>query len=133
MKENFYQKLGLANNATQGEIKKAYHKIALQFHPDQNPDNKEAEEKFREAKDAYETLSDPAKKTVYDFKLAQDEIREFQQKQAERVKQEYDGKAKFSARHPKRSTNITFGDAILGVAVGIVLVASISALLRDDK
>ena len=65
-KRDFYDILGVDKNATEAEIKKAYRKKAIQFHPDKNPDNKEAEEKFKEAAEAYEILSNAEKKQRYD-------------------------------------------------------------------
>jgi len=65
-KRDFYEVLGLERSASTEEIKKAYRKMALQFHPDRNPGNKEAEEKFKEAAEAYEVLSDPNKRARYD-------------------------------------------------------------------
>src|SRR6186713_1648938 len=65
-KRDYYEILGLGKSATPEEIKKAYRKVAIQFHPDKNPDNKEAEEKFKEAAEAYEVLSDADKKARYD-------------------------------------------------------------------
>lgn len=65
-KRDFYEVLGVAKNATQEEIKKAYRKVAMQFHPDRNPGDKSAEEKFKEAAEAYEILSDAEKKAQYD-------------------------------------------------------------------
>jgi molecular chaperone DnaJ len=65
-KRDFYEILGIAKTATPEEIKKAYRKVAIQFHPDKNPGNKEAEEKFKEAAEAYEVLSDPEKRAQYD-------------------------------------------------------------------
>ncbi len=65
-KRDFYEVLGIARGASAEEIKKAYRKMALQYHPDRNPGNKEAEEKFKEAAEAYEVLSDPPKKQRYD-------------------------------------------------------------------
>ena len=65
-KRDFYQILGVERTASADEIKKAYRKLALQFHPDRNPGNKEAEEKFKEAAEAYEVLSDPTKRQRFD-------------------------------------------------------------------
>ena len=65
-KRDFYEILGVAKNANDDEIKKAYRKLAMKYHPDRNPDNKEAEEKFKEAKAAYEILSDGDKRAAYD-------------------------------------------------------------------
>lgn len=66
MKRDYYEILGVAKNATADEIKKAYRKVALQFHPDRNPGNKEAEDKFKEAAEAYEVLNDADKRAQYD-------------------------------------------------------------------
>lgn len=66
MKRNFYEVLGVAQTAGDDEIKKAYRQAALKHHPDRNPGDHEAEEKFKEAAEAYEVLSDPKKRQVYD-------------------------------------------------------------------
>ncbi len=64
--KDYYKILGVEKDATQEEIKKAYRKLALQFHPDRNPDNKQAEEKFKEITEANEVLSNPEKRKKYD-------------------------------------------------------------------
>ena len=66
MKKDYYEILGISKGATEAEIKKAYRKKAVQYHPDKNPGDKEAEEKFKEAAEAYEILSDADKKARYD-------------------------------------------------------------------
>lgn len=65
-KRDYYEILGVSKSASDADLKKAYRKLALQFHPDKNPDNKEAEEKFKEAAEAYEVLSDADKRARYD-------------------------------------------------------------------
>lgn len=65
-KRDYYEVLGVAKDASADEIKKAYRKQAIQFHPDKNPDNPAAEDKFKEAAEAYETLSDADKRARYD-------------------------------------------------------------------
>jgi len=65
-KRDYYEILGVGKGSSTDEIKKAYRKVAMQFHPDRNPGDKAAEEKFKEAAEAYEVLSDPDKKAQYD-------------------------------------------------------------------
>lgn len=65
-KRDYYEVLGLDRNASEEEVKKAYRKMAMQYHPDRNPDDKESEEKFKETAEAYEVLSDPQKRSTYD-------------------------------------------------------------------
>src|SRR5664280_2675869 len=65
-KRDYYEILGVSKNATKEEIKKAYRKQALKFHPDKNPGDKKAEENFKEAAEAYEILSNDEKKARYD-------------------------------------------------------------------
>ncbi len=65
-KRDYYEVLGVEKNASESEIKKSYRKLAMKYHPDKNKDNKEAEEKFKEAAEAYEVLSDSDKKVRYD-------------------------------------------------------------------
>lgn len=65
-KKDYYESLGVSRNASEDEIKKSYRKLAKQFHPDKNPDDKAAEDRFKEVSEAYEHLSNPEKKTHYD-------------------------------------------------------------------
>jgi molecular chaperone DnaJ len=65
-KRDYYEVLGVSKGATESEIKKAYRKLALKYHPDKNPDDKSAEDKFKEAAEAYEVLSNAEKKQRYD-------------------------------------------------------------------
>jgi len=63
--KDYYQILGVARNASASEIKGAYRKLAMQFHPDRNPGDKQAEERFKEMNEAYQVLSDPQKRARY--------------------------------------------------------------------
>ena len=65
-KQDYYKLLDVARSATEAEIKKAYRRLAMKFHPDRNPDDPESEHKFKEAKEAYEVLCDAKKRAVYD-------------------------------------------------------------------
>jgi len=67
VKRDYYEVLGLGRNASEEEIKKAYRRMALNYHPDRNPGDKEAEEKFKEAAEAYDVLRDPNRRGIYDF------------------------------------------------------------------
>ena len=64
-KRDYYEVLGVSKTANADEIKKAYRKLALKYHPDRNPGDKEAEEKFKEAAEAYDVLSDTDKRAKY--------------------------------------------------------------------
>lgn len=64
--KDYYKLLGVGRDASQAEIKKAYRKLAMQYHPDRNPNNKEAESKFKEINEAYQALGDPEKRSHYD-------------------------------------------------------------------
>jgi molecular chaperone DnaJ len=65
-KRDYYETLGVAKNASEDDLKKAYRKLAMKYHPDRNPGDKQAEEKFKEAKEAYEMLTDDNKRAAYD-------------------------------------------------------------------
>lgn len=65
-KKDLYEILGVSKNASEDELKKAYRRLAMKYHPDRNPDDKEAEAKFKEAKEAYEILTDAQKRAAYD-------------------------------------------------------------------
>ena len=65
-KRDFYEVLGVERGASEADLKKAYRRLAMKYHPDRNPGDKEAEDKFKEANEAYEVLSDASKRAAYD-------------------------------------------------------------------
>src|SRR5213083_3147903 len=65
-KRDYYEVLGVNRDASEEDIRKSYRKLAMKFHPDRNPDRKDTEEKFKEAKEAYEVLSEAEKRRAYD-------------------------------------------------------------------
>lgn len=65
-KRDYYEVLGVSKSADEKEIKKAYRRVAMKFHPDRNPDDESAEDKFKEASEAYEILSNGEKRAAYD-------------------------------------------------------------------
>lgn len=81
MKLNYYEIMGVSEHAPIDEIKKAYRKLALKWHPDKNPKNSEAEEKFKEIASAYEIIGDVQKRLAYDAKLKEERIQQ-EQRQA---------------------------------------------------
>ena len=74
-KRDYYEVLGVDKQASEDEIKKAYRKIAIKYHPDRNPGNKEAEDKFKEAAEAYEVLHDPQKRQQFDWRRGTGHLR----------------------------------------------------------
>lgn len=65
-KRDYYEVLGVDKGVSAADLKKAYRRVAMKYHPDRNPDDKDAEEKFKEANEAYEVLSDDDKRAAYD-------------------------------------------------------------------
>jgi len=65
-KRDYYEVLGVGRSASEEELKKAYRRLAMKHHPDRNPDDKVSESSFKEAKEAYEVLTDPGKRRLYD-------------------------------------------------------------------
>jgi len=116
---NYYEILGVKSTVSMDEIKKAYRKKAFQYHPDQNPNNKESEERFKEVANAYENLSDPIKRNKHDIQLKQEE-QKFNQKQ----------RAAYSGNH-----EVTFWQVIFGFAFLILGIIAISRLItvRTNK
>ena len=68
-KKDYYDVLGVSKSANKDELKKAYRKLAMKYHPDRNPDDSQAAEKFKELSEAYEILSDDQKRQTYDLSL----------------------------------------------------------------
>ncbi len=97
---NYYQILAVSRNASAEEIKRAFRKLAKQYHPDKNPGNKYAEEKFKQIASAYEVLSDPNKKAHYDFILYHQEQPHVQRNYQERT---YNTSQQQKATQNKRS------------------------------
>lgn len=109
MEQDFYKILGVSRDASEKEIKKAYRKLARENHPDMNPDNPEAEEKFKRASVAFEALSDPDKRKLYD-EFGMDGLREgFDAEQARQYQQWQTG-SRGGGRGGQRYYHSTAGD-----------------------
>ena len=101
--KDYYKILGVAKNATAKEIKKAYRKLAAQYHPDKNPDDKVAEEKFKEINEANEVLSDKEKREKYDtlgsnweaYQHTGDDWRDYEKQQNQQRRHSRGGSSEF--------------------------------------
>lgn len=112
--KDYYKTLGVSKNASQDEIKKAYKKLILKYHPDKNPGDKEAENKFKEVGEAYEVLSDPEKRKKYDnLGSSWNNFR-----QEGRSTEDFDWSDWFASQHQRRQKTTTgagdFGDMFGG-------------------
>lgn len=87
---DYYEILGVNKTCSAEELKKSYRKLAMQYHPDRNPDDKDAEEKFKQINGAHETLSDPSKRAKYDEKLEAKMRSQRESEDAERYRAEYE-------------------------------------------
>ncbi len=113
---DYYETLGVSKTADQDEIKKAYRKLARKYHPDANPDDPKAEEKFKEISTAYEVLSDPDKRKQYDAGPRRSSVREALKDSIPALS---------VAGRPSPVTSPTYSAASLGVVLGPPLVAGV--------
>ncbi len=123
--KNFYKTLGIKYDATQEEIKKVYRKLAVKFHPDKNPCNKEAEEKFKECSEAYEHLSNAEKKRKHDFLIRQEEQRLRQEKELREREAAYQ-KAMSQKVANSKSPKVNWGGISTGIIILILIIIGVS-------
>ena len=137
--KDYYKILEITTTATKDEIKKAYRKLAKQFHPDKNGGNKEAEVKFKEIAEAYETLSDDVKRSVYDLQMKQkkqemikqqEELRhrEVLRRQEELKRQEIERQNAQRVSAAQNSNSASLGKVVGGVALVGLGIWALSAL-----
>lgn len=119
---NYYKTLGLEQTATKEEIKKKYRKLAFQFHPDKNPNNKRSEEEFKKIQEAYENLSEDIKKAKHDNELQQEYIRLEQLRKQKRANQETERKTRM-----RQESIVTF----MRIAVVVVLIVVVSIVILN--
>jgi DnaJ-class molecular chaperone len=120
--KNYYKILGVKLTDTNDEIKKIYRQLALKFHPDRNPNNKEAEEQFKKIAEAYEMLSDEEKRNAHNIQLQHEE---------QRIQREQRAKAQQSTY--SFNSNVNWGQVVFVFIVLILGVAVISSLVSGNK
>lgn len=126
MKQNYYEILGITCFSNVETIKKAYRELAKKYHPDKNPSDIKAEEKFKEISSAYEILSDPQKRAAYDSKLEEEKIKAEQ----ERIQKEKEFK-KSESNLTQKNNNILA--TIFGISLLFLIIALIFSLNDDTN
>lgn len=130
--KNYYTILGVKLTSTKNEIKKSYRKLALKFHPDKNPDNKEAEEKFKEIAEAYEVLSDNNKRNSYNILLQKEEQRIHQEQMAkESAQRERNRQPKFTSNSDINWFEIVYVFFLL--ILGFLFISSLALNKEKNK
>lgn len=120
--KNYYKILGAKITDTKEEIKKIYRQLALKFHPDRNPNNKEAEEQFKKIAEAYEVLSDEEKRKAHDIQLQQEE---------QRIQREQREKSRESAN--SFDFNVYWGQFVFAFIILILGVAVFSSVTSGSR
>ncbi|WP_207433779.1 tetratricopeptide repeat protein [Sabulibacter ruber] len=150
MSKNYYHILGVSSNATAAEIKAAYKRLALRFHPDKNPGDQHAEDRFKQVNEAYQILSDPRRRAAFDLQQQYEQYRRQAQAYAEPRYHHTRQPAGFQERHyrqrPQKHTHISKRDVqivagalflfvliILGITVGWSQIATTRAMNRAQK